>query len=140
MRRLPDSVREEVAAGLNTWGARLASAMRARAPKRTGALQQGISHKVLARSLKLQVGLLGTKRGRSKLFYARILDLGRKRQVRPARRRLKSGAVSSYTINVAPIRAMRFVTGSLRDLRQGLRTHLGDVFDRALKRISEGGE
>lgn len=46
----------------------------------TGALLAGVKWKVYPRSLRLQVGFLGTKAGRAKLFYARILDLGRKAQ------------------------------------------------------------
>ena len=155
MRQMPESVQEEINAGLDSYGRQLASAMRQRAPNKTGATRAGISHKLFPKTLKLQVGLVGTKRGRAKLFYARILDLGRRAQTvivhrfrRGTRasgegkisRGRKIGSVSSYAMNVRAIRPMRFVTGPLTDLRAGLNRHLKDVWNRALQRSAGGSD
>lgn len=152
---MPEAVSAEINEALDDTGRSIAAKMRSRAPMRRGALRAGLLHKVFPKTLKLQVGLLGTKAGRSKLFYARILDLGRKarsvqvsRFARGARASgagfvsggKKRGAVSSYTMNVKAIKPMRFVTGSYRDLREGLTRRLKDIWDRALTSVAEGGE
>jgi len=139
IRSMPGSVSAEIIAAFNRWGPELAGAMRARAPSRSGRLQGGIRHKVFPRTLRLQVGLLVPKRERNALFYAIILDLGRKARTVQARRRRQSGGVTTYAMNVAPISAMRFITGPMRNLRSGLNRHIHGIWDRALRRSSAGG-
>lgn len=139
MRRMPDAVQTEIVGELHVAGRSLVPAMRARAPSRRGKLRAGISYKVFPKTLRLQVGMLGTRAGRSKLFYARILDLGRKARSVRASRRTAGGGVSTYTMNVRAIRAMHFVTGFYRDLRARLRVNLKRIWDRALARVAGGG-
>jgi hypothetical protein len=66
-----------------------------RAARRTGALVAGLAFKVFPKTLRLQVGLL-TKAVNRRLFYGRILDLGRKGQAGVAKRR-SSGERSAAT-------------------------------------------
>lgn len=136
IRSMPESVQHEIVGSFNRWGPGLSGAMRARAPKKSGRLAGGIRHKVFPKTLRMQVGLLVSKRERNALFYARILDLGRKGRTVQAKRRLKNGGVSTYAMNVAPIRAMKFITGPLGDLRPGLNRHIVGIWDRALRRAA----
>lgn len=141
MRRMPEAVQTEIVGSLDRWGGELATAIRARTPRgKTGRLLAGIKHKVFPKSLRMQVGLLVTKKERQDLFYGRILDLGRKAQQVRVRRRTKSGRISSFVMNVGAIRAKHFVTGPLSNLRAGLNRHIKGIWDRALRKVSEGGE
>jgi len=139
LRNLPEGFRQELITGLNSWGRELAGVMRARTPKRSGRLVGGIGYKVYPKVLRLRVGLIVSKRERNALFYARVLDLGRKGRTVQARKRLKSGGVSTYAMNVSPIRAMKFVTGPLSDLRSGLNRHIKGIWGRALRRVAGVG-
>lgn len=139
VRRLPESVAKEIVSAFQRWGRELAARMRAGTPVRTGALIAKIGFKVFPRTLRLQVGLIASKRERQRLFYGRILDLGRKGRTVRARRRTKTGGVSSYAMNVGPIRAKHFVTGPMTDLRAGLRRYVHGIYDRALRRAAAGG-
>lgn len=159
IRTLPDTMTAELRHVLNDAGPRLARQMQARAPRRTGKLQAGIKWKVLPKTLKLQVGLLGTKAGRSKLFYGRILDRGRKAQVVQVRR-LKAGGgkawtamiaagtarasrkpaalTTTYSMSVKPIAPMRFVTGRYPDLFREMNVKLKAVWSRVLAKAAAG--
>lgn len=135
----------------------------ARTPKKTGALQAGISDRVLTTSLRLQVGLLGTPSGRAKLFYGRIQDLGRKAQTVLVQRRrrvsvslgrgkiasilrtqrgrkVQEDIVTTYRMRVPAMAGKRFVTGRYPDLRSELRTNLDGIFARSLAKISGVGD
>jgi hypothetical protein len=79
LKRLPESVRQEIVRELDRAGREILPVMQSRAPVRTGATRAGLSYRVLRGSLRLLVGLISTPLGRAKLFYARIQDLGRKR-------------------------------------------------------------
>lgn len=141
IRRMPEAVQGEIVGSLDRWGGELATSMRARTPRgKTGRLLAGIRHKVFPKSLRMQVGLLVSKKERQRLFYGRILDLGRKAQQVRVRRRTKSGRVSSFTMNIPAIRALHFVTGPMSDLRAGLNRHIKGIWDRALRRVAGGGE
>ena len=151
MRQLPDAMKAELREVLERTGRNIAAVMRARAPRKTGALQGGLIYRVMA-SMKLRVGLLGTKRGRAKLFYGRIQDLGRKGQTVTVHRRKvgvnnglsggrkKAGDIASvYRLRVKPMAPKRFVTGRMPDLRSLLSKDLKAVWSRALTRIAGGG-
>lgn len=149
MRRLPDSMRNEIEEVLNDAGPVIQGIMRSRAPVRRGAVREGIVWRVLKGSMRLRIGLLGTKSARSKLFYGRIQDLGRRAQTVFVQRR-RSGSpmflrrgrkwsediVTSYRMNVRAMAPKRFVTGRMPDARQALRDKLHGVWDRALRTIS----
>lgn len=152
LKQLPDDIRHEMIVELNLSGREMAGIMQGRAPHRTGAIRRGISFKVLPQSLKLQVGLLGTKAGRSKLFYARIQDLGRRAQTVSVRRFRAGGqriyfrgkkfgpAVQTYQMNVRGRQGLHFVTGRMTDLRRILQANLKNIWTKALGRFRGSGE
>lgn len=163
IRRLPGEVRGELIVELRVTGRRIWQAIKARTPRKTGALEGGISYRVLPTSLRLQIGLLGTPKGRARLFYGRIQDLGRREQVvlvqrrrrvtvstgdgstaailRTARgRKVPGDIVSTYRMKVRGMQGKRFVTGRYPDLRRELRDNLKGIFARSLLRIGGVGE
>jgi hypothetical protein len=155
LKALPETMRAEIAHVLQDAGPKIAQQMVARTPHRTGALQAGIKWKILPRTLKLQIGLLGTKRGRSKLFYGYILNFGRKAQTVHAMRKgqraswnawIASGKAKStripygltYPLRVKAIAPKHFVTGAMPDLRRELRAQLKDVWSKVLGKATAG--
>ena len=144
-KRLPDDVGQEIVVELSVTGRQMLAAVRARLASttkpRTGALDRGLSQKVFPRSLRLQVGLIGTPRERNRVFYGRILDLGRKAQVvRAQRHDPRSRKVLRYLVKVSAIAPKRFVTGRYPDLRATLRENVRGIFRRALQRAGGGNE
>lgn len=157
LKKLPDAVSTEIVDVLNDGGQKIRAAMQARARRRTGQLAAGVKFKVLPKTLRLQVGLLGTPRGRAKLFYGFILDKGRKAQTVTVTR-YKRGArakdtgrfalgsngqksshlVSVYQLRVRARKGDYFVSGRYRELRELIHRRANLVFDRALKRIGGG--
>ena len=146
MRALPEAMREEIGDALDESGRAIAAAMVERTPTRTGALRKGIKHRVLRRQMKLRVGMIDAPKARNKLFYGRILDLGRKAQTVTVSRYVGGGASGSprrrvkYLMRVRAIAPKRFVTGRYPDLRNALNEKLRGIWDRALRRISGGGD
>ena len=136
LRNLPDAYRKEMIDALEAGGEALAPAMKARAPRRTGATQAGIGYKVLPRGLRLKVGLLGLRNGQGDLFYSRIQDLGRKAQSVKVRRR----GSRPYVMRVRAMAGKRFVTGQYADLRSVITGKVRGIFSRALARLSAGGD
>ncbi|KTT72621.1 hypothetical protein [Sphingomonas endophytica] len=90
LRRLPEAVRHEIIVELSVTGRRILAAVRARAPRKSGRLIAGLTQKILTTTLRLQVGLIGSPRGRAKLFYGRIQDLGRTEQIVRVTRHIKA--------------------------------------------------
>lgn len=140
MKRMPDAVQLEINQALDQWGGEIERTMRARAHfrSRTGRLIAAIRHKMFPRTMRMQVGIIGSQKLRNRLFYGRILDLGRKGKRVLVRRRSAGGATSSYALNVKAISPMRFVSGPITDLRAGLDKHLGNIWQRVLTRVSAG--
>jgi hypothetical protein len=140
LKRLPDDVSAQMAAVLKQHAPAITAYAKAAAPQRSGALARAISWKVLPKSLSLRVGLLNKAISR-KLFYARILEFGRKAQTVVVKRRTKTGRVA-YRLRVKPInrgrydflagRAMTFATGTIRP-------DLVKLWERALQRAASGG-
>lgn len=141
LRGLPDAMRTEMADVLTKAGPSAASIVERRVDvttkRRTGALRAGVKWKVFPRTLRLQVGYLGTKAGRAKLFYARILDLGRKAQTVTVKRKKNA---APYRMQVRAIAPKRFVTGGIGGLRQTVNQRLHGVWDRVLRRVATGDE
>ncbi|MDF0489206.1 hypothetical protein PX554_13780 [Sphingomonas sp. H39-1-10] len=135
VQQMPDAAREEVIEAFGRAGLRAQAAMRARAKHKTGTLQQGVKYKVLPKTLRLQVGLLGTKRGRSKLFYGFVLDKGRKAQTVTISRGKRTGK----TMKVRQIVGDHFVSGRYPDLRDSVIREVKPLFNRILARIGGGG-
>lgn len=139
MKRLPESVRGEIIEVLDSAGVKLRDAIKARTPRRTGALQAGISYRVYPRTMRMQVGFLGSKKTRAALFYGRILEFGRKAQIAKAARPNKSGGISRYTVRVKAIAPKRFVTGRMTDLRSTINKEVKDLWQRSIAKVAEGG-
>lgn len=146
MRALPDAMREEVGDALEEGGRTIAAAMAERTPMRTGAARKGIKYRVLRRQMKLRVGLIDAPKARNKLFYVRILDLGRKAKTVTASRYVGGGAGGTprrrikYLMRVRAIAPKRFITGRYTDLRTALNEKLRGIWDRALGRIAGGSD
>jgi hypothetical protein len=158
LKKLPDAVSTEIIDVLNEGGQKIRAAMQARARRRSGQLVAGVKYKVLPKSLRLQVGLLGTPRGRAKLFYGFILDKGRKAQTvtvtrykrgvswRQDKQRFAHGSngqksahlVSVYQMKVRARKGDFFVSGRYRELRELINRRANHVFERALRRIGAG--
>lgn len=156
MRGMPGAFRQEMVQSLDRSGKKLQAAVVARTPRRTGALQRGIAYKVLPQSLRLKVGLLDIKPGRSSLFYGKIQDLGRKAQTVTYWRFVKGGRAkylatagmslkraratltTKVTMRVRAMPGKKFVTGRYTELRGVLRDELRDIFQRALSHIASG--
>ncbi|HEX7852321.1 MAG TPA: HK97 gp10 family phage protein [Sphingobium sp.] len=134
LRGMPSAFRQEMVDVLDKGGQDLVPQMQAKAPSRTGATREAIKYKVFPQSMKLNVGLIGLKKGRSNLFYARIQDLGRKAQVVTIRR----GPLAGKPMNIRAMAAKHFVTGSFPELRETINSGLKGIFARALKRVSGG--
>jgi hypothetical protein len=161
MQRMPDAVRGEIIVELNLAGRELAQEMQRRAPTKAGDLRAGLSYKVFAKTMKLQAGLLGTKRGRAKLFYGYIQDMGRKAQTVTVHRlnkgerqewraRISAGRArgfskpkdlgTTYQLRVKAMAPKRFVSGSFKDIRVRLNANLKNIWARALARVAGGSE
>lgn len=135
LKRLPDAVSTEIVDVLDDGGQKVRAAMQARARRRTGALIAGVKYKVLPKTLRMQVGLLGTKKGRAKLFYGFILDKGRKAQTVT----IKRGPRAGHSMKIRARQGDYFVSGRYRELRDMINRRANLVFDRALRRVADGG-
>lgn len=140
LKGLPDAMRAEMADVLTKSRpeaeALVATRLDATTRRRTGALRAGVKSKVYPRTLRLQVGFLGTKAGRAKLFYARILDLGRKAQTV----QIKHGSRKGQSMKIRAIAGKRFVTGGIGPLGKVINAKLNGVWDRAVRRVAAGDE
>ena len=144
IRQLPTSVKEEMADTLTDIAPDYLRAQQAdvpvaakahRAGAQPGALKAGLSFKVLRASLRLRVGLLGTKRGRAKLFYGIIVELGRKAQEVSVTR--KAG-VAPYKMRVRAMAPRPFVYKRRTELRTRLSNRLNSFWEHALQHAGEG--
>ena len=135
LKKLPDAVSAEIVDVLDDGGRKMRAAMQARARRRSGKLAAGVKYKVLPKTLRLQVGLLGTKRGRAKLFYGFILDRGRKAQTVTIGRGPRAGK----SMKIKARKGDGFVSGRYQELRELINRRTNRVFDRALQRIGSGG-
>jgi hypothetical protein len=82
---MPPVVQSEIEQLLRETGAEILTEQKTRVPVKTGALKQALSMKVLPKSRRLQVGLIGKPVNR-KLYYGRIIEFGRKGQQVRARK------------------------------------------------------
>lgn len=153
LQKLPAKVQKEILDAFEEIGGELQSAMRARAPSKTGKLREGTTYKVFPKTLRLEVGLRNTKAGRSTLFYGRIQDLGRKSQtvivhrvIRAQRAewlaRIANGTARAsrkprdlgtrYALRVRAMPGKKFVSGRFPELRQKARAKLQGIYARAI--------
>lgn len=152
LQRAPDAVRAEIASTLTQAAPVLEGAMVARAPRgKTGRLIAGLGWKFYPKTLRLVVGFIGVRLNR-KLFYARIVEGGRRAQVVTVQRRKvgRSGLrhrrkkfediASTYQLRVKAREPHHFVYTPETNLRSFLATRLNGIWDRALRRIAETGD
>jgi hypothetical protein len=142
---MPDGAKAQVLAALEGTGKQLAALMRARAPVLThpvrgrveGALRAAIGYKMFPKTLRMTVGIEGSKTVRGKLFYANILQWGRKAQTVTIKRGVRQGAA----MHVSPIGPMYFIiTRDDREVRNALTRNLQEFWPKALARVAEGGD
>lgn len=161
LKRIPDAIRDELATTIRGAGPELQNAIVARAPRgATGRLIAGISWKFYAATLRLSVGFVG-KRTNQKLFYARILEFGRRAQTVTVHRlnkkhrkewvgRIGAGTArgsvkpadlgTTYSLRVKALKPRRFVYSPTTNLRNVMNQRLNGIWDRALKRVSSVGD
>jgi hypothetical protein len=163
LRQLPDEIQASVKTELHRAGPEILSRIRARAPRKTGALDKGLAYKVYDKTFRLVVGLIGTKRQRSRLFYAKIQEFGRKASVKTVTRggvyaknyaslkaagarvnsfkatALRLGLANTYQMHVRAMPGKRFITGRMPDLRSLLQSNLKGIWSRALRKLNTGG-
>jgi hypothetical protein len=133
LRAIPETARSELAALLQEFAPRIGSAIRARAPSRTGALRAAITSKAFPRTLKIRAGL--TKARSRRVFYGRIQEFGRKAQTVRITRGPRRGA----SLRVRAMAAKRFVSGRMPEVRSELRARLNRLWDRVLGKAARGG-
>ncbi len=133
LKSLPQTVHDEFAEILDDAGDELLAAMQAEVPVRTGKLRAGLKKQLLRASLRLRVGLLGTKRGRASLFYGRIVEFGRKAQTVNVTRR---GA--PYKMRVRAMAARPFVLKRRDALRTSINSRIRTFWDRVLADAAGG--
>jgi hypothetical protein len=134
VKNIPDAMRAELAQALDEGGNELLAAMRARAPRRTGKLESGIQKKVYPKTLRLRVGLFAATRRKLGLFYAHILEYGRKAQTVTISRGPRAGA----KMRVTALPERHFITGPLGGPRVVFRRKLKGVWERVLKQAAGG--
>jgi hypothetical protein len=137
----PEAEREVLSA-YDRHGPAILAYARSEVPSRSGKLRAALAFKIFPKTLRFRIGLL-TKAVQRRVWYARILEYGRKSQVaKVKRRRPVSGGVAVYLMKIRAIPAGRydFVRGRTDDFMQRtLGEDLRKVLGRALKRISAGG-
>jgi hypothetical protein len=142
LKQLPDSARAEMADVMKGVGIDLAKAMQADAPvlrrprkgRTAGALRAGISYKLAVKSLNLRVGLVGTKRGRSNLFYGGIVEAGRPEQTV----KIKRGPRAGSEMKVGAVAAHPFVYKQRPELRRELNARLKSYWTNVLTAAAAG--
>lgn len=146
LRRLPESAKDEMVDALHDIAPEYLAAQQADAPVAAGAhrkgvepgaLRAGLSFKVLRKSLRLRVGLIGTKPGRARLFYGFIVEIGRKAQTVSVTR--KAG-VEPYKMRVRAMAPRPFVYKKRPALRTRLQNRLNTFWQHALQHAGEGGD
>jgi hypothetical protein len=106
LRAMEPEMRDQIADAMQSALPAAIAAVRQEAPRRTGALANAISGKVLRKSLTMRLGLL-TKKVQRDYFYGYILEVGRKAKTVNVRRKTASG-ISTYRLNVRPMSPARY--------------------------------
>jgi hypothetical protein len=122
--RIPDAARERLGAALAGIASDVLAAQQRDVAKRSGQLESGLSFEVLIDELRARVGLLGIVGKRSRLFYGRIIEAGRRAQtvlvqrrrrvagqlrLGPGRRKRAEDIASTYSLKVRPLPPRPFV-------------------------------
>jgi hypothetical protein len=130
IKQMPEAVQSEVETLLRESGAEILTEQRSRVRRKTGALSQGLSMKVLPKSRRLQVGIIGKPLNR-KLFYGRIIEFGRKGQTVRAR---KAGG-KPYLMKIRGMAPSPFIYSVNRE---SIYSRFRSLWDRVLKKVSTG--
>jgi hypothetical protein len=154
LKRLPEEVRQELIVQHHLTGREVLGLQKGKVPVDTGALQRGLSMKVLPASTQLKVGLVGKPINR-RLFYGRIVQFGRKAQVVIAARThgsiegrklfgrgyknaaLKAGIKGVYRLRVKAMRPRNFIY--LLTKAQLVEPYT-KIWERALLKAAQGGQ
>lgn len=142
LKRLPGDVSAEMRAAMTEAGPVIAAYAKTAAPRRSGATAQAIQWRMAPKTLQLRVGLFG-KAVNLRLFYARILEFGRKAQTVTVRRYTGTGRRSAYRLRVRAIEPGRydFLAGrAYRFAAEQLRPRLATIWEKALRRAGGGGD
>lgn len=136
LKQLPGAVHDELAELLDDAGSDYLAAMKADVPVRTGAVKGALRKQLLRKSLRLRVGLPPQvlRGGRIDLFYARIVEFGRKAQTVNVTR----GDRAPFRMRVRAMAPQPFVFKRRAALRQSLNTKIRTFWDRTLADTSEG--
>lgn len=134
LQRLPESIRTEMVAMMEGAGDDMVAAMRAAAPKgQTGRTAAALSRRVSRATLRMRVGIIGKPLNR-RLYYARILEVGRK----ASGRGIKKGT-PKYQAGVGRRSPQRFVsTPTVRQIRDSMGGRLNGYWERVLQNASRG--
>lgn len=130
LKQMSPAIQGEVETLLRETGAQVLTEQKSRVPVRTGALKQGLSMKVLPKSRRLQVGLIGKPVNR-KLYYGRIVEFGRKGQTVRARR----AGGKPYLMKVRGMAPRPFVYSVNRE---DIYSRFRSLWDRVLGRAAAG--
>ncbi|MFZ3485286.1 hypothetical protein [Sphingomonas sp. 3-13AW] len=100
---VPQAAREQLGVELAIISRDILAAQKRDAPNGTGKLEAGLQLQLQMDELRVRVGLLNLRRGRSKLFYGRIIEFGRRGQTVLVTRNLKrkirgNGRTSKRTV------------------------------------------
>lgn len=145
---IPDAAREQLGVELAILAREGLAAQKAAAPKDTSALSGGLSMQLSLRKLSVQFGLLGLRKGRSNLFYGRIVNSGRAAQtvlvqrrrrvkgfLRTSRGRKRAEDISStYTLKVKARAPIPFIDAPGVDFEQLAAGQLAEFWTHLLAR------
>jgi hypothetical protein len=137
MRRMPEAIRQEIIALLDEGGREILAMQQADATvsQRTRA---ALSMRVLRGSLRLRVGIVGRPANR-RLWWARVIEKGRKPSVENAVRRSQSGKLSRYQIRVPAMAARPFIySPRVEEKRRTMGGRTTLFWERTLRRASQG--
>ena len=137
LRALTPAIRDEVRGEMQSAGAAILAFSRSQTPVKTGALRAALSYKVAPKTLNLRVGLIGKPTNR-RIFYAQILEFGRKAQTVKAARATSNG-ITRYLYRVSAISAGRYdiVRGRVFNFARNLMRPISErAYGRALSKLA----
>ena len=125
LKAIEQAMRLEVMGAMEAGGRELLAKMKAEAP--SSRVKAALTIKVLPKTLRVRVGLIGKATNR-RLFFARILEFGRGIKKTTDRIGRRIGAIN----------AAHYVYGPRTDVRKAMRARVRDTYSRALARASQG--
>lgn len=149
LNQMPAAIKEEMLAMLDKTGDQILAAQQQAVPVRTGTLRSALSKRLQKGIVRLRVGLVGKPINR-RLWYARIVEGGRKAQTVTARRGGGAGGgrraknftwkvAGTYQLRVSPLPPRPFIiTARTKSLRDTMAGELKTYWDRVLKRAARG--